>query len=153
MISVKRSVSYETGERIRPENVSTVPAFTRYAQQEIGVDLPLGKGRRQGFMKFCKDEMTEQGWEVADLVAAVQYIKAYNKPCRTPQGVLWYVKEAKEWKARRAEYSDDESLHLKVAKALQVEEDESWARKLSIAQGKALELVYRNWVTERGLTV
>lgn len=146
---MRRSVSYETGERLRPELVTNLPTFMRYAQQEIGVDLPLGKGRRQGFLKFAKEEMEVQGWDVQDLVHAVQYVKQFNKPCRTPQGVLWYVRDARGWMERRVDNDPDESLHLKVAAAIQSEDDESWARRLSMAQGKALEMVYQNWVAER----
>jgi hypothetical protein len=148
-IFVKRSVSYATGERLRPELVTNVPTLLRFAQQEIGVDLPVSNGRRQGFMKFCKDEMEVQGWDIQDLVAAVQFIKVKHKPCRTPQGILWYVSDAKKWRDSRAAFEDDQDLHLKVAAALESETDESWARRLSLAQGKALELVYQNWVAER----
>lgn len=147
---MKRSVSYETGERLQPGLVTNVPTFLRFAQQEIGVDLPISNGRRQGFMKFCKEEMDAQGWAIEDLVAAVQFVKEFNKPCRTPQGILWYVADARQWRDRVSAYRDDVDLHLKVAEALAMEDDESWARKLSLAQGKALELVYRNWAMERG---
>ena len=144
-MSAKRSVNYETGERLQPHMVKTVPMFTRYAQQEIGVDLPLGNGRRQGWMKFCKEEMTLQGWEIRDLVTAVQYVKHFNKTCRTPQGILWYVRDAKEWAKRVQAIVDSDNLHVKVAEALQSEDDEGWVRRLTLAQGKALQAVYQNW--------
>jgi hypothetical protein len=149
-MSKKRSVNYETGERLRPEMVTNVPLFSRFAQQKIGVDLPLGNGRRQGWFKYCKQEMLQQGWEIQDLVAAVEYIKRFNKPCRTPQGILWYVKDAREWASRVRSAELSENLHVKVAKALETELDDGWIRKLSLAQGKALEMVYQNWVIERG---
>ena len=144
-MSPKRSVNYETGERLRPDMVSTVPAFTRYAQQEIGVDLPLGNGRRQGWLKYCKDEMTSQGWTVQDLVITVQYIKHFNKNCRTPHGILWYVSDARTWSNNSKYLEASEDLHVKVANALAIEKDESWVRRLSLAQGKALQMVYQNW--------
>lgn len=145
---MKRSVSYETGERLTPKLVTNVPSFTRYAQQEIGLSLPLGNGRRQAWSKWCKDELKVQGWSTDDLVVAVRYIKARKKQCRTLHGIFWYVKDAREWEAHNMEYSLD-SLHLKVAEAIQNEDDEGWARRLSLAQGKALEMVYDNWLTER----
>jgi len=143
---MKRSVSYETGERLTPETVTNVPLFTRYAQQEIGVDLPLGNGRRQGWSKYVKEEMAAQGWEISDLVTSVRFIKTFNKQCRSPHGILWYVKDAREWDARSSQHLPQSSLHLKVAEALEKETDDGWARKLSLAKGKALERVYESWL-------
>ena len=146
----KRSVVYETGERLTPDTVTNVPTFTRYAQQELGLSLPLGNGRRQGWMGFCKEEMAVQSWTIPDLVAAVDYIKAKRRECRTLHGILWYVDEAVKYKASCTSREADDSLHLKVAKALATEEDEGWARKLSLASGKALELVYASWEQAHG---
>lgn len=147
---MRRSVSYATGERLTPDKVTNVPSFTMYAQQELGLDLPLGNGRRQAWSKYCKDELSTQGWDIQDLVLAVQFIKANRKKCRTLHGILWFVKDAREWGAKRRDTSPDSSLHLKVAKAIASETDEGWARRLSLARGKALEIVYSNWVLERG---
>ena len=146
---MRRSVNYETGERLTAEAITNVPLLTRYAQQEIGVNLPLGNGRRQGWSKFVKDEMKVQGWSIRDLVITIKYIKATNKQCNTPHGILWYVKDAKEWNDRAVQHTHD-GLHMKVAETIELEVDESWARRLSLAKGKALELVYANWLVERG---
>lgn len=140
---------YETGERLTPAKVTNIPSFTRFAQQELGLSLPLGNGRRQGWMGFCKEEMEVQGWEIQDLVRAVLYVKAKRPKCNTLYGLLWYVDDAKRWDDRLTFAANDEDLHLKVAKALATEDDEGWARKLSLASGKALEIVYSNWVAER----
>lgn len=137
--------NHQTGERLKADDIHTIPALTMFAQQEIGVDLPLGNGRRQGWMRWCKTEMAEQGWQVEDLVVSVRYIKQFSKPCRSPQGILWYVKDAREWQARAGAYDNHEDLHLKVAMAINNEVDETWVRRLSIASGKALEIVYRQW--------
>jgi hypothetical protein len=121
--------------------------FTRYAQQEIGVDLPLGNGRRQGWHKYCKEELEAQGWQVQDLVSAVQYIKRFHKECRTPHGILWYVKDARDWAKNTSAMESSENLHAKVAEAIELEDDEGWVRRLSLAQGRALQMVYDNWLT------
>jgi hypothetical protein len=97
-------------------------------------------------MKFCKDEMAAQGWSVQELVTSVQFIKRFNKPCRTPQGILWYVRDAKTWHSNSQSMSDSENLHVNVAKAIQTEDDEGWVRRLSLAQGNALQMVYDNWL-------
>lgn len=144
----RRSVVYETGERLTAESVTSIPLLGRYVQQELGLDLPLGSGRRQAWYKFCRQEMEVQGWSLGDVALAVQFIKSRQKSCRTPYGIFWYVAEAKEWYTSRASVLEEESLQTKVAQALRSETDETWARKLSLAQGKALELVYENWVLE-----
>lgn len=146
---MKPSVSYATGERLRPELVTNVPSFTSYAQQELGLSLPLGNGRRQAWSKFCKDEMSVQGWQIRDLVTAVRFIKYKRKQCRSLYGILWFVKDARDWDSSRREHLPDSSLHLKVAEAIATETDDGWARRLSLAQGKALEMVYSNWLEER----
>jgi len=143
---MKPSVVYETGERIYPDMVQTVPMFTKYARQELGLSLPVGNGRRQGWMKFCKDEMEEQGWRFEDLTTAVRFIKSKHKKCDTLYGILWYVKQAREWDRRARDFDPTTSLHLKVAAAIQQETDEEWVRKLALADGRALELVYEGWL-------
>jgi len=146
---MRPSVSYVTGERLTPKLVTNVPSFTSYAQQELGLSLPLGNGRRQAWSKFCKDEMAAQGWEIQDLVTAVQFIKAKRKKCRSLHGILWFVSDAREWGSARNEHLPSSSLHLKVAEAIAIETDDSWARRLSLASGRALEIVYGKWVEER----
>jgi hypothetical protein len=148
---MRPSVNYATGERLTPELVTNVPSFTSYAQQELGLSLPLGNGRRQAWSKYCKDEMSTQGWVIDDLVLAVRFIKARRKKCRSLYGILWFVSDAQKWGKAAGEHLPDSSLHLKVAEAIAIETDDSWARRLSLASGKALEIVYSNWVKERGL--
>ncbi len=148
---MKRSVSYASGqpERLQPEDVTTVPKFTQFVRQELGLSYPVGKGRREGWMKYCKNEMEVQGWSFRQLVDAVHYIKEERKSCKTLQGTLWYVDEAQRWVWRTVEEASFDDLHAKVADALAVEDDEGWRRKLALAQGKALEMVYSRWELER----
>lgn len=143
---MKRSVDYSTGKvRLTAESVTGVPSFTEFAQQELGVGLPIGKGRRAGWMKFCKEEMLTQGWTPLDLANTVLYVKAARKQCHNVYGLLFWVSDAKRWAAAR-DTVDVSSLHAKVAVAIQSETDEDWVRKLSLARGKSLELVYENWL-------
>ncbi len=146
-----RSVSYASGkpERLRPEDVTSVPSFTEYARQELGLSYPVGKGRREGWMKHCKEEMKTQSWSFADLVAAVQYIKEKRPVCHTLNGILWYVGDAQRLGLSLLQEREITDLHMNVADALKVERDEGWRRKLSLAQGKALQMVYQQWELER----
>jgi len=148
---VARSVSYVSGmpDRLRPEDVTTVPKFTEYARQELGLSYPVGKGRREGWMHHCKEEMSTQSWTFAQLVVAVQYIKETRANCRTLHGILWYIDEAGRAGDHLLEEQQITDLHVNVADALEIEHDESWRRKLALAQGKALEMVYAQWRVER----
>jgi hypothetical protein len=137
---------YETGERLSADMVGNIPKLTKFAQQEIGVDLPLGNGRRQGWYGYCKKEMAAQGWNIQDLVLSVQYIKRFHKVCRSPQGILFYVGDAKAWNSKVTAIEDSDNLHVKVADAIKSEDDEGWVRRLSLAQGEALRMVYQNWL-------
>jgi hypothetical protein len=100
-------------------------------------------------MKHCKEEMETQSWTFLQLITAVRYIKEIHASCRTLYGILHYVDEAERWyEAVKAEWEVG-NLHVKVADALAVEDDEGWRRKLALAQGKALEMVYSRWELER----
>lgn len=147
-----RSIRYASGspDRLRSPDVKNIPQFTMYARQEIGVGYPVGVGRRESWMRWAKEEMSVQGWTIPDAVKAVDFIKATNAKCRTLQGIFWYVEEAKTWHRSSRTSPDFLALHEKVAKALNVEQDEAWQRKLSLAQGRALEQVYAAWESERG---
>ena len=148
---MRPSVSYSSGkpERLQPEDITTVPAFTEYARQELGLSYPLGKGRREGWMKYCKSEMETQGWSFVQLVAAVQHIKAKRASCRTLQGIFYYVDEAAFLSFQAKKRQQNHDLHANVADALQVERDEGWRRRLSLAQGQALAMVYDQGRLER----
>ena len=143
-----RSVSYASGnpERLRPEDVTSVPKFTEYARQELGLSYPVGKGRREGWMKYAKEEMETQSWSFTQLVTAVQHIKSTRASCRTLQGIFWYVDEAQRLEVSLLRKQETFNLQVNVAEALASESDEMWRRKLSLAQGRALEMVYSQWL-------
>lgn len=147
---MRRSIAFATGapDRLQPHDITNVPEFTEYARQELGVSYPVGKGRRESWMAFAKEEIEIQMWAMEDLVRTVDYIKGTGQQCRTLQGILWYVDAARGWSSQRRStaYVD---LHAKVARALQVEDDTIWIRRLSLAQGNVLEGVYAEWEAER----
>jgi len=147
---VTRSVNYVSGmpDRLLPKDVTSVPKFTEYARQELGLSYPVGKGRREGWMHFCKEEMKTQNWSFDQLVVAVEYIKDGKRSCRTLYGILYYVGEAGDLKARRDLDLTTHNLQVKVADALNVEKDETWRRRLALARGQALAMVYEQWRLE-----
>ena len=144
---MRPSVSFKTGtkERLLPDEVDSVPKFTEYARQELGLSYPVGQGRREAWMKFCKEEMSTQSWSFEDLVNAVRFIKIEGKSCRTLQGIFWYVGEARASLSNSKLEDEILDLQVKVAEALAQEQDEGWRRRLSLARGKALVLVYTEW--------
>jgi len=100
-------------------------------------------------MKYCKEEMSTQSWTFLQLTTAVLFIKKGRRSCRTLYGILHYVDEAGDMQARVNKNLENHNLQVNVADALQVERDEGWRRRLSLAQGKALEMVYKQWELER----
>ena len=114
------------------------------------MSYPVGKGRRESWMHFIKEEIEIQMWSMDDLTRTVDYIKATGQKCRTLQGILWYVDAARGWK-RQGRSSDYVDLHAKVAAALNAEHDPAWVRRLSLARGDVLAKVYASWVAERGV--
>lgn len=150
-MSSKRSVAYASGaaERLQAGEVTNIPSLTIYARQELGISYPVGQGRREAWMGWLMEEMEVHGWQIQDLVRAVDYIKSTNAKCRTLQGICWYVEGAKDWSNTQRKGHDYVDLHSKVARALNVEDDSGWQRKLSLARGRALEQVYAAWETQR----
>ena len=88
--------------------------------------------------------MDVQGWTFADLVEAVEWAKRKGIVIRRIDGIFYYVEKAKS--------DGDESIHAKVAQALEEEDDPWWCRRLSLAKGKMLHQVYQEWLAHRGGT-
>lgn len=120
----------------------TPEGITKYARQRLGCEIPVGPKYRAVWYNRLKEEMAIQGWSYADLVRSIEYCHSQGIVVRKVAGILYYVDEAK----RKGVERDEGDLHLKVAEALGKETDEKWIRKLSLAQGKALERVYEQWV-------
>ena len=144
---MKPSFSYVTGEKVSASDVKSSSMFTRYLHQELGVDVPVGGSGRGAWYGRLQSEMEAQGWSWADLVGAVQYLKARKSRLGVMDGLFYYVSTSQD-----RGYGDDpyDDVRSKVSEALHLETDERWIRKLSLAQGKALVEVYRQWEDERG---
>ena len=142
LASKKPSISYETGrDALDPREVTGAQAFTRYAAAMLGCEVPVGGSYRGTWYSKLKEEMEVQGWSWDDLVLTVKYLNRRGITIRKIMGVLYFVQEAQK-EGQRKEITD---LHLKVGEAMSVETDETWRRRLSLAKGKSLELVYREW--------
>lgn len=120
-------------------------SFTQYCREWLGTEIPVGSDRTKWFGQL-KTEMDLHEWSWDDLVKAVAYIKREGLTVRHPYGVLHHVERAREALGNRTIVD----VQAKVAAALGVETDPDWVRRLSLAQGKALEMVYENWRKERG---
>lgn len=131
-------------ERLHANDVRNMSNFVMFARQELGVKVPIGGKERGVFAAWMEQEMRLQGWALEDLVAAVVYCKDNPKVrLHHVKGVLYYVDEA------RSQKKDEtvQELRVRVAEALNTETDPTWVRRLSLAQGRALELVYDQWMS------
>lgn len=138
----KPSFSYSTGDKVNPRTVTTPLAFTRYARLRLGCDTPVGGKERGLWYQQLAEEMQAQGWTWPDLIRAVEYCNKEGIVVRKIYGVFYYVEKARRAADRHKPIDD---LPAKVAEALAKETDEDWVRRLSLAKGKALERVYREW--------
>lgn len=145
MASSQRSSRLEG--RIDPRQVTTPLAFTRYAAQRLGCEVPVGGKQRGVWYGQLAEEMEANGWEWGDLLRAIDYCVENRIRVRKVFGVLYYVAKA------MPPPSTNEPIHALVARALADETDETWKRRLSLATGKALERVYSEWVRERSHAV
>lgn len=127
------------------EAEESVTAFMKYAGQQIGIPIPVGVQQRGVLIKNFKREMEEQGWTLVDMVGTVRWIKREGYHPAT----LWQLLRYVDW-ARKDSVDAEVDLQGKVAEALHQETDPVWRRRLSLAQGRALALVYQNWKKERG---
>lgn len=140
--SKKLSISYVTGQdELDPDVVTGAQAFTRYARAMLGCKVPVGTTDRGLWYTQLSSEMEAQGWSWADMVKTVQYVNRKGIRIRKVFGVFYFVQEA----LKEGEQQEITDLQLKVADAVTSETDEMWVRRLSLAKGKALELVYREW--------
>lgn len=137
--------NYSTGT----DNTITVYSpvtFSKYIAREIGVQAPIGQGRRLGFYKFVSQEMREHGWSWDDLRATVDYIKTRRARVRSQYGVLHFVSEALDAQLSR----DAQDVSQKVSEAVEVESDDRWRRRLATAKGPMMDKIYDAWLKERG---
>lgn len=149
MASQKLSRSHATGYDPH-EEIRGPFRFTLLCRERLGVSIPVGGVMRGRWYEQLGKEMKIQGWTWQDLVHTVDYIAENNLRCRKIFGVLFYVDEAIEDRERRAALRSSSDLHVKVAEAIATETDEYWRRRLSLAQGKILERVYKEWTERNG---
>lgn len=116
--------------------------FTRYAKAKLGCEIP---DRSLWFFRLS-EKMETKGWTWNDMIATVDFLQSRSVMIEEIVSLLFYVEEAKQW----SEMLNVHDLQGKVAEAMSVERDEQWLRRLSLAHGKALERVYREWKKERG---
>lgn len=138
--------SWQGDSRIDPRQVTTPLAFTRYASQKLGCEVPVGGKARGVWYKRLLDEMEAQGWTWGDLLRAIDHVKDQKIKVRKIDGIFYYVNKSK----RPVEASP---IDAQVAQAIRLETDEGWKRRLSLATGKQLERVYSEWLRERSHAV
>ncbi len=140
--SKKLSISYVTGrDELDPTQVDGAQSFTRYARAMLGCEVPVGGKFRGIWYQQLSEEMEVQGWTWDDLTFTVQYLNRRGIVILRVAGILHFVQEA----LKERKVVEDTDLHLKVAEAMSKETDEGWLRRLSLARGKALGLVYNQW--------
>ena len=141
---VRQSYKYGTGiDPLDPTEATTPMGFTRFAAAKLGCETAIG-GSRAGWYAQLNREMEAQGWSWEDMITTVEYLSWREVRLHKIFGIFFYVAEAKRWK-QDMEVHD---LQAKVAEAMSLEQDSSWLRRLSLARGRALERVYREWVKE-----
>lgn len=138
-----------TTEMVRPAEINSHQDMYRYFCQQTGVTPAIGQKQRSHLVHRMTEEMTNQMWTYAHLVASIQYIKNRGIKVHSFDYVYWNV-----GKAVAAGYLGRNRLTVldeQVAEAIYYESDPAWIRKLSLAKGVARSMVYDRWVKERGL--
>lgn len=135
---------------IRASEVDSTVLVVQYAAQEIGCPIPVGHKRRGVLFGQIKDEMEAQRWTWKHLTAAVDYMKSRGIRARSFNYVFYHVEPAiHEGFMPRPAASSHEGLNDAVARAVYMETDESWTRRLLSARGNAKFKVYQLWENER----
>jgi hypothetical protein len=94
--------------------------------------------------------MAEQGWSVRHLVSAIDFMKSRGIKARSFDFVFYHVEPAIQagFMPRPASTSR-EALEEAVSRAIYLENDEEWKRRLLSARGSSLHKVYQSWEQER----
>jgi hypothetical protein len=140
----------KTDDLLQKNDVSNTLELLTYAQQRIGTPIPIGVKKRGAQIARIKDEMEVQRWNLEHLVAAVDYMKSRGIKARSFDYVLYHVEPAiRDGFMPRVNTSTFDSLEAAVADAVFIETDDAWTRKLCLARGVALQMVYGQWREER----
>lgn len=135
---------------IQASEVTSTPIAVWYAAQEIGCPIPVGNKRRGTLYRQIKEEMEAQRWTWRHLTAAIDYMKSRGIRPRSFAYVFYHVDPAiREGFMPRPAVSSHEDLSDAVARAVYMETDEDWTRRLLAARGNAQRKVYAMWEKER----
>jgi hypothetical protein len=130
--------------------VSSTVIAVWYAAQEIGCPIPVGHKRRSVLYRQIKEEMEAQHWNWGHLTAAIDYMKSRGIRARSFVFVFYHVEPAiHEGFMPRPSTSSVEDLDDAVARAVYMETDDDWTRRLLAARGTAKLKLYQLWETER----
>jgi len=135
---------------MHPRDVTSTVTIVQYAAQKIGCPIPIGNKSRGMLYKRIKEEMTEQGWDWKHLTAAIDYMKSRGIRPRSFGYVFYHVETAiHEGFMPRPAISSHEALNDAVSRAVYLETDEEWQRRLLAARGNAKVKIYQLWEKER----
>lgn len=141
---MRPSFSYAAsrGELLSRTDVTNVTELLAYCRQQLGTYIPVGPGPKKGLVKNIKSEMEYQGWTLDDLLDTVSYCQRNGYHVKD----MWMLLKLVD-----SHLADTQTIDLqgKVAEALHQESDPVWQRRLSLAKGFALALVYQEWLKVR----
>lgn len=132
---------------LREGDVRSIPDYIHWVSQELGVDAY--SRRYHGGLEHTRQYL--EAGDLSDLIATVSYIKRQQLRLKRVDSVPFYVE-----KARVAGFIRDEDeiaysvLRAQADAAIYSEDEPSWIRRLSLAEGKALRIVFDQWKRERG---
>lgn len=137
-------------EFLRAKDVTSAPTVLNYAAQQIGCPKPVGNKSRGMLYRRIKDELEAQRWTYRHLTSAVDFMKSRGIRARSFDFVFYHVEPAiKSGFMPRPASNSLEGLKEAVTRAVYVETDEAWTRRLLLARGSDLPKVYRLWEQER----
>jgi len=131
---------------IREGDITSIPDYILWVGQELGVDTH--SRRYHGGMTETRAYLS--GGHLSDLIATVKYLKGQPVRLNRVDSVPFYIE-----KARIAGFiRDPDALAYDVLRApadaaIYLEDNSSWIRRLSLAEGDALRIVYDMWKKER----
>lgn len=142
--------SYKPEEFLRANEVSSPREILQYAGQQIGCPKPIGHKKRGMLYKRIKEELQEQRWTYRHLTSAIDFMKKRGIKAKSFDYIFYHVEPAiQAGFMPRAATDNHDALQEAVARAVYLETDEDWTRRLLAARGSSLARVYQMWVKER----
>lgn len=131
---------------IREGDITSIPDYILWVGQELGVDTH--SRRYHGGMTETRSYLS--GGHLSDLIATVKYLKGQPVRLSRVDSVPFYVDKARiAGFIRDPEVLAYDLLRAQADAAIYVEDSASWIRRLSLAEGEALRIVYDMWKKER----